>query len=397
VRGEFPVLRQKVHGKPLVWMDNAATTQKPQAVIDALARFYERDYSNIHRGAHTLAARATEAYESAREKVRRFLGAGSAEDVIFVRGTTEAINLVAKAWGRKHVGAGDEILLTQLEHHANIVPWQMLAREVGARIVVAPINDRGDVIMEEYARLLNPRTKIVAFAHVSNALGTVLPAAEMIAAAHRHGVPVLVDGAQSVPHTRVDVLALGADFYVFSGHKVYAPAGVGALYATRAMQEAMPPWQGGGNMIQSVTFEETVYAPPPAKFEAGTPTIGDAVGLGAAIDWVDRIGIDTISRHEHRLTDYAMEGLATVPGIRLIGTSPTKVSVLSFVLEGARVEDVGRYLDSEGIAVRAGHHCAMPTMQRYGVTGTVRPSLAVYNTHEDVDRLVEALKRYRHA
>jgi len=395
LRRDFPILHQKVHGKPLIWMDNAATTQKPQAVIDRMSHFYEHDYSNIHRGAHTLAARATDAYEDAREKVRRFIGAGSADELIWVRGTTEGINLIAQTWGRKYIGGGDEIILSQLEHHANIVPWQMLAREKGAVLRVVPVTDEGEVIMEEYARLLNPKTKLVGIGQVSNALGSVQPVHEMIAAAHRHGVPVVVDAAQSVPHMRVDVQEMDADFFVFSGHKMYGPSGVGVVYGKMQHLEDMPPWQGGGNMIQSVTFDHTTYAAPPAKFEAGTPTITDAVGLGAAVDYIDRIGIDNINRHEHSLTEYAMERLQEVPRIRLIGTAPGKVSVLSFVIEGTRVEDVARYLDREGIAVRAGHHCAMPTMQRFGVTGTVRPSVALYNTHDEVDVLVEALKRYR--
>ena len=397
VRKDFPVLQQKVHGKPLIWMDNAATTQKPQAVIDRMARFYERDYSNIHRGAHTLAARATDAYEDARDKIRDFISAGSSDELIFVRGTTEGVNLIAQTWGRKYVKGGDEILLSQLEHHANIVPWQMLAQEKGAKIKVIPVNDRGEIMLEEYGRLLTPRTRLVGLTQVSNALGTVLPVEEMIAAAHRHGIPVVLDGAQSTPHMRVNLQENDADFFVFSGHKIYGPTGVGIVYGKAEHLEDMPPWQGGGNMIQTVTFEQSTYSAPPAKFEAGTPTIADAIGLGAAIDYVQRIGIDDINRYEHTLTEYAMDRLRTVPGIRLIGTAPGKVSVLSFVLEGSRNEDVARYLDSEGIAVRAGHHCSMPTMQRMGVSGTVRPSLAMYNTHEEVDTLVEVLKRYRTA
>ncbi len=395
IREDFPILHQKIHGKPLIWMDNAATTQKPQAVIDRISHFYEHDYSNIHRGAHTLAARATDAYEDAREKVRRFIGAESADEVIWVRGTTEGVNLLAQTWGRKYIGGGDEIILTVLEHHANIVPWQMLAKEKGAKLRVAPVNDKGEIIMEDYARLLNPRTKLVCVGQVSNALGTVNPVREMVAAAHRHGVPCVVDAAQSVPHMRVDVRELDADFLVFSGHKMYGPSGVGVVYGKMEHLEDMPPWQGGGNMIQTVTFDHTTYSGVPAKFEAGTPTITDAVGLGAAVDYIDRIGIDNINRYEHTLTEYAMERLYEVPGIRMIGTSPGKVSVLSFVLDGVRTEDVGRYLDREGIAVRAGHHCAMPTMQRFGVTGTVRPSVAMYNTHDEVDILVDVLKRYR--
>jgi len=396
VRKDFPALQQTVHGRPLVWLDNAATTQKPRQVIDAIVRFYERDNSNIHRAAHELARRATDAYENARDIVRRFLGAGSAEEIVFARGTTEAINLVAQTWGRQSVRAGDEILLTTLEHHANIVPWQMLARETGAVLKVVPITDRGEVVLEEYARLLGPKTRLAGFPQVSNALGTILPVREMAAMAHRHGARVLVDGAQSVPHLRAGVQDVDADFFVFSGHKVYGPTGIGALYAKKELLGTMPPWQGGGSMIRTVTFEQTTYSDPPAKFEAGTPNIGDAVGLGAAIEYVERIGIDQIAAHEQALLEYATERMKEVPGLRMIGTAPEKASVLSFVLEGARVEDVGRHLDAEGIAVRAGHHCAMPTMQRYGLTGTVRPSLGLYNTKEDVDALVTALHRYRH-
>ncbi len=395
IRKDFPALQQTVHGRPLVWLDNAATTQKPRAVIEALSRFYERDNSNIHRGAHDLARRATEAYENAREAVRRFLGAGLAEEIVFVRGTTEGINLVAQTWGRQNLGPGDEVLLTTLEHHANIVPWQLVAREKGAVLKVAPVTDRGELVLEEYARLLSPRTKIAAFTHVSNALGTVLPVAEMAEMARRRGAVVLVDGAQSVPHLRANVQEIGADFFVFSGHKVFGPAGVGALYGRRHLLESMPPWQGGGSMIREVTFERTTYSDPPAKFEAGTPTIADAVGLAAAIEYVERLGMERIARREHELLEYATARMSEVPGLRMVGTAPNKASVLSFVLEGTRVEDVGRHLDSEGIAVRAGHHCAMPTMQRMGLAGTVRPSLALYNTKSDVDALVSALRRFR--
>jgi len=400
IRQDFPLLQQKVHGKPLVWLDNAATTQKPQCVIDALSRFYREDNSNVHRGAHTLAARATNAYEGARDKVQQFLGAASSEEIIFVRGTTEAINLVAQSYGRKYVGHGDEILLTTLEHHANIVPWQMLSQEKGAIIKVAPINDRGEIILEEYLRLLSPRTRLVAIAQVSNVLGTVNPVGAMIELAHRYGARVLIDGAQGAPHMPINVRDLDADFYVFSGHKIYAPTGIGVLYGKREVLEQMPPWQGGGNMINTVTFSETTYNGLPNKFEAGTGNIADAVGLGAALDYLRQIGLPTIERYEHDLTAYAMEALATIPGIRLIGTAPNKISVLSFVIDGVRSEDLGRYLDQEGIAVRTGHHCAQPTLQRYGLTQTVRPSLAMYNTREEVDFLVKTilngLKSLRH-
>ncbi len=393
IRKDFPALDQNVHGKQLIWFDNAATTQKPQSVIDALARFYEHDNSNIHRGAHALAARATEAYEGARDKVRHFLGASSATEIIFVRGTTEGVNLVAQTYGRKYIKAGDEIVLPLLEHHSNIVPWQMLAQEVGAVLRVAPINDRGEVLMEEYARLLGPRTRMVALSQVSNALGTVLPVQEMTELAHRYGARVLVDGAQAVAHQQVDVQRLGVDFYVFSSHKLFGPTGIGVVYGRRELLDAMPPWQGGGNMIRDVSFEETTYNDVPAKFEAGTPSIAAAVGLGAAIDYVSRIGLELISRYERELTEYAGEGLSHVPGLRAIGTASDKVGVLSFVLRDKPPEDVGRFLDREGIAVRAGHHCAQPTMRRFGVTGTVRPSLAFYNTCEEIDALIAALHK----
>lgn len=395
IRKDFPILHQNVNGKPLIWMDNAATTQKPQSVIDSLSRFYQRDNSNIHRGAHTLAARATDAYESAREKVQRFLGASSASEIIFVRGTTEAINLVAQTYGRKHIGQGDEILLSTLEHHANIVPWQMLAQQTGAIIKVIPVSDRGEILLEEYAQLLSPRTRLVGLTQVSNALGTVLPVREMTEVAHRHGVPVLVDGAQAVSHFPVNVQDINCDFYTLSGHKLFAPTGIGALYVKREILADLPPWQGGGSMIRSVSFEKTVYSDPPAKFEAGTPNIADAVGLGAAIDYITRLGMHNIEQYEHKLTCYATKRLAEIPGLRQIGTSPHKVSVLSFILDNIPVEQVGQRLAQEGIAVRAGHHCAQPTMQRYGLTGTVRPSLAFYNTCAEIDTLIEVLQTLR--
>jgi len=392
-RRDFPILEERVHGKPLIWLDNAATTQKPKAVIDRLSKFYRHENSNIHRAAHTLAARSTDAYEAARGKVQRFLGAGSAEEIVFVRGATEAINLVAQAWGRRNVGEGDEIVVTWLEHHANIVPWQQLAAEKGARLRVAPVDDDGQIILEEYEKLLGPRTRLVSFTQVSNALGTVTPAAEMTAIAHRHGACVLVDGAQAVSHMPVDVQALGCDFYVFSGHKVFGPTGIGALWGRKEILDATPPWQGGGNMIADVTFEKTVYQPAPARFEAGTGNIADAVGLGAAIDYVQAIGMETIAAYEHSLLDYATRGLLTVPGLSLVGTAREKAGVLSFVLDGFRTEDVGKALDREGIAVRSGHHCAQPILRRFGLESTVRPSLALYNTCEDIDALVAALMR----
>ncbi|WP_026606817.1 family 2A encapsulin nanocompartment cargo protein cysteine desulfurase [Methylocapsa acidiphila] len=390
---DFPILRQHVHGKPLIWLDNAATTQKPQAVIDRLATFYETENSNIHRAAHALAARATDAYEAAREKVRRFLGAGSPNDIVFARGATEAINLVAKAWGRRNVREGDEIVVTWLEHHANIVPWQMLCAETGAVLRVAPVDDSGQILLDEYAKLLGPKTRLVSLTQVSNALGTVTPAQEMVAIAHRHGACVLVDGAQAVSHMPVDVQALDCDFYVFSGHKVFGPTGIGVLYGKPEVLEAMPPWQGGGNMIADVTFEKTIYQPPPGRFEAGTGNIGDAVGLGAAIDYVERIGMANIAAYEHELLAYATDGLLGVPGLTIIGTAKEKAGVISFVLDGCRSEDVGAALDREGIAVRSGHHCAQPILRRFGLETTVRPSLALYNTHEDIDALVTALHR----
>jgi len=393
IRQDFPILQQTVHGKPLIWLDNAATTQKPRVVIDALTRFYERDNSNIHRGAHALAARATELYEGARDKVRRFLGASESEEIIFVHGATEAINLVAQTYGRKNILPGDEIVVTTIEHHANIVPWQFLAQEKGAVLRVVPVNDQGEVLLDEYEKLLGPRTRLVALTHVSNALGTILPVRTMTELAHRHGARVLVDGAQSTPHMPIDVQAIDCDFFVVAGHKLFAPTGIGVLYAKRELLEAMPPWQGGGNMIDQVTFESTTFQRAPAKFEAGTGILAGAVGLGAAIDYLDELGMDNISRYEHELLTYATEGLRGIPGLRQIGTAPEKASVLSFVLEGVRTEDVGRLLDREGIAVRAGHHCAQPTMRRFGVTSTVRPSLAFYNTPGEIDALVAALRQ----
>ena len=395
IRNDFPILREQVDGRPLIWLDNAATTQKPQSVIDRLAYFYEHENSNIHRAAHTLAARATDAYEEAREKVRAFLNAGSASEIVFVRGTTEAINLVAKTWGAKHVGAGDEIIVSWLEHHANIVPWQQLAAEKGAKLRVIPVDDNGDLILEEYEKLLNSRTKIVAVTQVSNALGTVTPTREIIAAAHRHGARVLVDGAQSVSHMRADVQALDADFFVFSGHKVFGPTGIGAVYGKQAVLDETPPWQGGGNMIADVTFEKTIYQGAPAKFEAGTGNIADAVGLGAAIDYVNSLGIDNITRYEHELLAYGTRALQSVPGLSIIGKARNKAGVLSFVLDGFKTEEVGARLSKEGIAVRSGHHCAQPILRRFGLESTVRPSLAPYNTCEDLDALVAALLRIK--
>ena len=393
VRKDFPILGELVNGRPLIWLDNAATTQKPQAVIDRISYFYQHENSNIHRAAHELAARATDAYEEARETVRRFINAPSVDNVIFVRGTTEAINLVAKSWGKKNLSAGDEILITHLEHHANIVPWQQLCQETGAKLKVAPVDDSGQVLLSEYQKLLTPRVKLVSFTQVSNALGTVTPAAEMIQMAHRAGAKVLLDGAQSVSHMRTDVQALDPDFFVFSGHKVFGPTGIGALYGKPELLNDMPAWQGGGNMIQDVTFDKTVYHEAPSKFEAGTGNIADAVGLGAALEYVERIGIDNIARYEHELLVYATAALNKVPGLRLIGTAKEKASVLSFTLEGFKSEEVGAALNKEGIAVRSGHHCAQPILRRFGLETTVRPSLAFYNTYAEIDVLVNALLR----
>ena len=392
VRRDFPILKELVNGRPLAWLDNAATTQKPQSVIDRLSYFYQHENSNIHRAAHELAARATDAYEGARDKIAKFLNASSSDEIVFVRGTTEAINLVAKSWGKKHIGEGDEILITHLEHHANIVPWQMLCAETGAKLRVAPVDEDGQVLLSEYERLLNGRTKLVSFTQVSNALGTVTPAKQMIEMAHRYGAKVLLDGAQSVSHMRADVQYLDCDFFVFSGHKVFAPTGIGALYGKPEVLEDMPAWQGGGNMIEDVTFEKTRYHPAPAKFEAGTGNIADAVGLGAAIDYVQKLGIDNINRYEHELLVYAMKEMRTIPGLRLIGTAPDKTSVLSFVLDGYQTTEVGEALNKEGIAVRTGHHCAQPILRRFGLEATVRPSLAFYNTHEEIDRLVGVVR-----
>ena len=393
VRRDFPILSELVNGRPLIWLDNAATTQKPRAVIDRLVEFYSRENSNIHRAAHELAARATDAYEGARKTVARFVGAGSAEEIVFVRGTTEAINLVAKAWGPRNIHAGDEIVISYLEHHANIVPWQMLAEQTGAVIKVIPVDDSGQLLLDEYTALLSDRTKLVAVTQMSNALGTVVPVEQVIEIGHRAGARVLVDAAQSVPHLPIDVTALDADFLVFSGHKLFGPTGIGVLYAKREVLEDMPPWEGGGNMITDVTFERSSYQPPPGRFEAGTGNIADAVGLAAAIDYVERIGLPNIAAYEHGLVEHATEGLRGVPGLRLIGTAPHKASIVSFVLDGYEPAEVGTALNEEGIAVRSGHHCAQPILRRYGLEATVRPSFAFYNTHEEVDTLIAAVRR----
>jgi cysteine desulfurase/selenocysteine lyase len=393
VRRDFPILSETVNGRPLVWLDNAATTQKPRAVIERLKHFYEHENSNVHRAAHTLAARATDAYEAAREKVGRFLGAGSSSEIVFVRGATEAINLVAQSWGRANVGRDDEIVLSHLEHHANIVPWQQLAAEKGAKLKIIPVDDDGQILLAEAARLIGPRTKLLALTQVSNALGTVTPVRALSALAHAAGAKVLVDGAQAVSHLRVDVRALDADFYVFSGHKVFGPTGIGVLYGKKALLDAMPPWQGGGNMIKDVTFERTEYHAAPGRFEAGTGNIADAVGLGAAVDYVERLGLEAIGFYEHQLLLYATHHLQRIPGLRLIGTAKEKASVLSFVLDGHKTEDVGAALSREGIAVRSGHHCAQPILRRFGLESTVRPSLAFYNHCGDIDALTGVLRK----
>jgi cysteine desulfurase/selenocysteine lyase len=393
IRRDFPILHEQVHGRPLIWLDNAATTQKPQVVIDRISGFYEHENSNIHRAAHTLAARATDAYESAREKVRRFLNAPSAREIVFARGATEAINLAAQSWGKRHIAKDDEIVISWIEHHSNIVPWQMLCAEKGAKLRVAPVDNDGQIILDEYERLLNPRTKLVSLTQVSNAFGTILPVREMIQMAHRHGARVLIDGAQSVAHMRVDVQAMDCDFFVFSGHKIFAPTGIGVLYGKPEVLAEAPPWQGGGSMIVDVTFEKSIYQQPPARFEAGTGNIADAVGLGAALDYLDHVGLENITRYEHDLLLYAMRELCKIPGLRLIGTAREKAGVISFVLEGHRTEEIGAALDREGIAVRAGHHCAQPALRRFGLETTVRPSLALYNTYEDIDALVAAVSR----
>jgi len=392
-RHHFPLLRQWVNGKPLIYFDNAATSQKPQVVIDAMMRYYQEENSNIHRGVHFLSERATLAYEDVRRKAKLFVNAAHEREIIFVRGTTEAINLVAGTYGRTMVREGDEILISAMEHHSNIVPWQMLCEERQARLKVIAMNDRGELELDDYRRQLTPRTKIVAIAHVSNALGTINPVREMVALAHERGIPVLVDGAQAVPHLAVDVRALDADFYAFSSHKMFGPTGVGILYGKTALLEAMPPYQGGGDMIRSVTFEKTIYADLPYKFEAGTPNIGGGIGLGAAIDYLQQVGIHAVESFEHELLTYATEKLQTVPGLRIIGTAKEKASVVSFVMEGIHPHDIGTILDHEGIAVRTGHHCAQPVMQRFGVPATARASFAFYNTKEEVDALERALRK----
>ena len=393
VRKDFPILGQEVRGKPLVYLDSAATSQKPRAVIDAVARYYLQDNANVHRGVHLLSERATKEYEGAREKVRRFINAARAEEIIFVRGTTEAINLVAQTYGRTRVRAGDEVLITEMEHHSDIVPWQLLCEEKGAVLRVAPIDDDGQLLVDELQRMLGPRTRLLALAHVSNTLGTINPVRRIVEIAHRQGIPVLLDGAQAVPHFPIDVRALDCDFYAFSGHKLFGPTGIGVLYGRSELLEEMPPWQGGGDMISSVTFEKTTWNKLPHKFEAGTPDIAGAIGLGAAIDYVGALGFAAIAAHEHDLLTYATEAVREVPGLRLIGTAKEKASVLSFVLGEVHPHDVGTILDQEGIAIRTGHHCTQPLMRRLGVPATARASLAFYNRREDVDALVAGLHK----
>jgi len=395
IRADFPALGQLVHGKPLVYLDNAATSQKPRSVIQAVQRFYEEECSNVHRGVHWLSEQATRDYEAARDNVRAFINAPESREIIFVRGTTEAINLVAHSYGRTQVGAGDEILITAMEHHSNIVPWQILCEEKDAHLRVAPMNDAGELLMDEFEKLLGPRTRLVAVAHVSNALGTINPVKQIVELAHGRGISVLLDGAQAAPHLRIDVQDLGCDFYTVSGHKMFSPTGIGVLYGKAELLEAMPPYQGGGEMISSVTFEKTTYNVIPHKFEAGTPNIAATIGLGAGIDYLNQVGLEKIATHEHELLAYGTEALARIPGVRLIGTAREKAAVLSFVVEGVHPHDVGTVLDREGIAVRTGHHCAQPVMDRFGVPATSRASLAFYNTRQEIDALVTGLKKVK--
>jgi cysteine desulfurase/selenocysteine lyase len=393
IRKDFPVLSQSVNGKPLVYLDNAASSQVPQCVIERGAKYLREEHSNIHRGVHYLSQHATTAYEAAREKVKRFINAPDVKECIFVRGTTEGINLVAHSYGRKFIGEGDEILVSQMEHHSNIIPWQQIAAERGAKVRMIPINERGEIIIDEYENLLNERSKMVAVAHVSNALGTVNPIREMIATAHKFGVPVCVDAAQSVPHFPVDVQDLDADFFVFSGHKMFGPTGSGVVYGKREWLDKMPPYQTGGGMIRSVSFERTTFAPIPEKFEAGTPAIAAGIGLGAAIDYINSIDFDAAAAYEHELLAYATERLAGIPGVKIIGTAAKKASVLSFTIEDVHPHDIGTILDQQGIAVRAGHHCAQPVMQFFDVPATARASFAFYNTREEVDKLADAVQK----
>jgi cysteine desulfurase/selenocysteine lyase len=393
IREDFPILRQTVHGKPLVYLDNANTSQKPLAVLDALDRYYREYNSNIHRATHLLSEKATRAYEDARARIARFINAESAHEIIYVRGCTEGINLVASSWGRKNLREGDEVILSWMEHHSNIVPWQLICEQTGAKLRVIPIDDRGALRVDEYKRLLGPRTRFVSVIHVSNSLGTINPVREIVELAHERAIPVLVDGAQAVPHMKVDVREIDCDFYAFSSHKMFGPTGIGALYGKRALLEQMPPYQGGGDMIRSVTFEETLYNDVPHKFEAGTPNIADAIGFGAAVDYLTGVGMDRIAAHERELLEYATQKLSEIDGLALIGTAPEKASVLSFVLEGIHPHDIGTWLDYEGVAVRTGQHCCQPVMDRYGVTATTRASLAFYNTKEEIDVLAAGVRK----
>jgi len=395
IRRDFPVLHQKINGKPLVYLDNAASSQRPRAVIDAISRYYEHDHANVHRGVHTLSQRATDAFEGARDVIRRFINARDTKEIIFVRGTTEAINLVAQSFARPQVGAGDEILISGLEHHANIVPWQLLCEQTGATLKVIPITSSGEVDFAAFEKLIGPRTKLLALAHVSNALGTVVPVEKFIAVARRHDIPVLLDGAQAIPHGKVDVRALDCDFYCFSGHKMLGPTGIGVLYGRQQLLEAMPPWQGGGDMILSVSFEKTTFNQLPWKFEAGTPNISGAIGLAAAIRYLEDTGLDRIAAYEHELLDYATQRLQKIPGLTIVGTAPHKAAVVSFVMQDIHPHDIGTILDTEGVAIRTGHHCAMPVMDFFKVPATARASMAFYNTFEEIDRLVAALEHAR--
>lgn len=392
-RRDFPILQRKINGHNLIWFDNGATTQKPRQVINAIADFYSRYNSNIHRGAHSLAAEATDAYEEAREKVRRFINASSTEEIIFVRGTTEGINLIAQTFGRKYLNVGDEVIVSTLDHHANIVPWQQICKERGATLKAIPVNKDGDLILEDYDKLITERTRFVSVGHVNNTFGTINNISHIIDVAHKHNIPVLVDGAQSIAHTKIDVQDLDADFFVFSGHKIYAPTGIGVVYGKKQLLDMLPPWQGGGNMIKDVTLEETIFNAPPARFEAGTPNVADAIGLGAALDYVSHIGIHNIERHEHELTEYARKQLQYIDGVTLIGNPRHRVSVVSFELSGIPSPQVGQLLDKEGIAVRAGHHCAQPALRALGYEMSVRPSFAFYNTTDEIDNLVTAIKK----
>ena len=393
IREDFPILKQTVHGKPLVYLDNAATSQKPQVVIDTLSDYYTTENSNVHRGVHYLSERATQDYEEARSKIRRFINASDDREIVFVRGATEGINLVAQSYGRQHVGEGDEIIVSAMEHHSNIVPWQILCQERGATLRVIPMNDDGELLMDEYEKLLGPRTRLVSVVHLSNSLGTINPIEQIIAMAHARGVPVLVDGAQSISHRTIDVQKLGCDFFVFSGHKLYGPTGVGAIYGKADLLESMPPYQGGGDMIKSVTFEKTIYNSLPYKFEAGTPNIGGVIGLGAAIDYVSSVGLDRISEYEDGLLEYGAERLSSISDLRFIGTARDKSSILSFVLGDVHPHDIGTILDSEGIAIRTGHHCTQPVMERFGIPATARASLAFYNTKAEIDALVRGIDK----